>query len=184
MMAKKSLYKVFGLVFCLLIYFFSNAETIFSEETKFSILDNKLSQPESEKLQDKNFSEPILDKYDSLALQAKRIDVKAHPDEVIAILSPHARSAENKSNAFYNNLALAHKAKKNYSLAIKFYEMALKLDPNNSRTHHNIGIALYRKREAKLALYHLKKAKELGIKDSKNDEWIKGVSKTLGIPVD
>ena len=123
------------------------------------------------------------DLYEELARQAEKINAVKNPDKVIGLLEPYKSDPENKNSPFFNTLALAYKVKKNYDESIIYFKMAIKLEPLNPAINHNYGTILYHVGKSEEALKYLLKSKELGSDNKRTDEWIKGISKQLGIPV-
>jgi tetratricopeptide (TPR) repeat protein len=121
--------------------------------------------------------------YEELARQAEKISAVENPDKVISLLEPYKDNPENKNSPFFNNLALAYKVKKNYDESIKYFKIAIELEPTNPAINHNYGTTLYHVGKPEEALKYLLKSKELGSDNKRTDEWIKGISKQLGIPV-
>ena len=88
-----------------------------------------------------------LSRFDRLAEEASRLNQRAKYDEVISLLEPHQAEKKNDSVLFFNELAVAYRNRDRLDDAIRAYQKALALDPENPVVMKNLADAFYLKKE-------------------------------------
>ena len=88
-----------------------------------------------------------LSRFDRLAEEATLLNKRGKFDEVISLLQPHQADPKNDSALFFNELGVAYRNKNNLEQAIRAYQKALSLDPDNPVVMKNLGDVFYLKKE-------------------------------------
>ncbi len=99
-----------------------------------------------------------LSRFDRLAEEATSLNKRGRFDEVLSLLQPHQEDPKNDSALFFNELGIAYRNKDRLEEAIRAYQKALSLDPENPVVMKNLGDAFYLAKEYARAVEICQKA--------------------------
>jgi cytochrome c-type biogenesis protein CcmH/NrfG len=99
-----------------------------------------------------------LSRFDRLAEEATLLNKRGKFAEVISLLEPHQGDKKNDSALFFNELGIAYRNQNQLEEAVRAYQKALSLDPDNPVVMKNLADTFYFKKEYAQAVQLCQKA--------------------------